>query len=60
LSGAVQQLRQPIRRFTWRERVLMIWESVVVWPIAMLYYRRAIPKQLIARGKRRTSWNGPN
>ena len=58
LSGAVQQLRQPIRHFTWRERVMMIWESVVMWPIAMLYYRRAIPKQLIARGKRRTSWSG--
>jgi len=60
LSGAIRQLHQPIRRFTWRERVLMIWESVVAWPVAMLYYRRAIPRQLIARGKRRTRWNGPN
>lgn len=58
LAGAVQQLRQPIRRFTWRERVLMIWESVVVWPIAMLYYRRTIPGKLLARGKRRMNWDG--
>jgi len=60
LAGAIQQLRQPIRDFTWRERVLMVLESVVVWPVAMLYYRRAIPKRLKARGRRRTSWNGHN
>jgi class 3 adenylate cyclase len=60
LSGAIQQLRQPIRRFTWHERVLMIWESVVAGLMANLYFRRAIPGQMIARGKRRTSWNGPN
>ena len=59
LSDVVQQLRHPIRPFTTREKLLMIIEAIWM-PIAVkFHYRRAIPKQLIARGERRTHWAGP-
>ena len=53
-----EQLRNPIRRFTRREKLLMILGAIAEWPIVSLYYSRAIPKQLVARGRRRTSWRG--
>jgi hypothetical protein len=54
LAAAMQQLRNPIRRFSWTEKALMLWEAAVALPLAArLYYRRALPKQLMARGRRR-------
>jgi hypothetical protein len=58
LPAVVAQLRNPIRPFTWREKLRMALDPLVEWPAFLLYHRRAIPKQLIARGKRRTSWRG--
>jgi hypothetical protein len=40
LAIAIQQLRKPIRRFSWREKFLMLFESVVATPLALLYYPR--------------------
>lgn len=54
LAAALQQIRNPIRRFSWIEKLAMLLESAVVIPLAgLLYYRRALPKQLRARGARR-------
>jgi len=54
LAAAIRQLRNPIRRFSWTEKTLMLWEAAVALPLATrLYYRRALPKQLMARGRRR-------
>ena len=53
-----QQLRHPVRQFSVREKALMIWETFS-WPIAFLFkYRRSIPREVIARGRRRASWVG--
>jgi hypothetical protein len=58
-SDVMRQLRHPVRAFTTREKLMMICESLWL-PLAMkLHYRRAIPKAMIARGKRRTEWAGP-
>ncbi len=58
-SDVMTQLRHPVRAFTTREKLLMIGEALWL-PLAMkLHYRRAIPKAMIARGKRRTEWAGP-
>ena len=54
LTAAMQQIRNPIRRFSWIEKFMMLFESAVITPLAgLLYFRRAIPKQLMARGQRR-------
>ena len=58
LPAIFAQLRRPIRPFTWREKFRMVLDPLIEWPAVLLYHRRAIPKQLIARGKRRTSWRG--
>jgi class 3 adenylate cyclase len=53
-AAALQQLRFPIRRFSWREKFLMLFESGVVAPIMFVFYFwLALPKQLRARGQRR-------
>jgi hypothetical protein len=54
VSAALQQIRQPIRPFSWLEKARMLFESAVVVPLATrLYYRRAIPRQMRERGRRR-------
>jgi Protein of unknown function (DUF2652) len=54
VAAALQQIRQPIRPFSWLEKARMLFESAVVMPLAtLLYYRRAIPRQMRARGRRR-------
>ena len=54
VAAALQQIRNPIRSFSWLEKLGMLLESAVVIPLAgFLYYRRALPKQLRARGARR-------
>ncbi len=58
LAAAMKQVRQPIRRFGWFQKTMMIWDAVVRSSILLRYYERAIPKQQMARGKRRTSWRG--
>ncbi len=58
VAAAMQQVRQPIRRFGWFQKMMMIWDAVVRSPILLRYYQRAIPDQQMARGKRRTSWRG--
>jgi hypothetical protein len=51
--AAALQLRHPVRKFTLRERLAMLVESL--WePLAFLvYYRREIPRRVLARGKPR-------
>ena len=49
-----EQWRRPVRGYGWIEKALMGWDAVVLWPAAfLLYYRRAIPERVLARGKRR-------
>ena len=52
-KAAVQQFRRPCRPFSWLERALMVFDALLLIPKFRLYYRRMIPKQQRARGKRR-------
>lgn len=56
--AAVQQMRSPIRGFSWFDRLLMIWEATVGFRVFRLLARRSIPAAQRARGKRREEW-GP-
>lgn len=54
VAAALQQIRNPIRHFSWLEKLRMLVESAIVIPLANLfYYRNAIPRQLRARSGRR-------
>lgn len=57
-SAAWQQMRAPIRSFSWRDRLLMTWEAVVAFRL----FRRRVKKSILAtqkaRGRRREAW-GP-
>lgn len=53
VAAALQQIRNPIRPFSWIEKLSMLLQSAVVTPVVMLFHRRALPRQLRARGKRR-------
>jgi class 3 adenylate cyclase len=54
--AAMDQLRRPIRTSGWIDRALMVCESFVMTPLALLHETRAIPKRQRARGQRRTTW----
>jgi len=54
----IEQLRHPVRPFTLREKLLLI-RDAIFGPIRMrLIEGAAIRERVVARGKRRTSWNG--
>jgi len=54
VAAALQQLRHPVRPFSWLQKARMLFESAIVVPLAtLIYYRRAIPRQMRARGRRR-------
>jgi len=54
-ASAVQQLRNPVRTFSLREKLLMLWDGIWL-PLEFLFYRRqTIPRELIRRGERRPS-----
>ena len=52
---AAQQLRRPVRPFTLQERLTMIVKSFLEPLAYLLYYRREIPRRVLARGKPRPS-----
>ncbi len=54
LAAAFQQLRNPIRPFRWWEKLAILIESTVGMSLAHLTFRRTIPRQIRARGHRRS------
>lgn len=57
-AAALQQVRSPIRRFGWSERLLMLWDALVGFRLARGRLQDAIPAAQRARGRRRTEWAG--
>lgn len=57
-KAAVQQMRSPIRRFSWRDRALMVGEAVIGFRLFRRQARKSIPATQRARGRRRDEW-GP-
>jgi hypothetical protein len=57
VRATVEQLRHPIRQFTWREKAAMVGEALLTPLVTRLFLRRSLPGQMMARGKRRTSWS---
>jgi len=54
--GAVlQQLRNPVRPFTWMEKLQMLLASAVASPLGFFVMPRVVARQLMARAKRRDS-----
>ena len=53
-TAAVQQIRNPVRRFSLLQKIAMLVEASVVAPLVSAFYIRwALPRQLRARGARR-------
>jgi hypothetical protein len=56
--AALQQLRQPIRKFGLFDKAMMLWEGLVEYRLVRRAIARSIPLAQLARGKRRTEWTG--
>lgn len=54
--AALQQMRSPIGAFGWRERLMMLWDATVTFPLLRRRLSQAIPAAQLRRGKRRTEW----
>lgn len=57
-TAALRQMRDPIRSFGWLERLLMLWDAMIGFPLVRRRIRDAVPAAQLARGKRRTEWTG--
>ncbi|MGD8830736.1 MAG: DUF2652 domain-containing protein [Pseudomonadales bacterium] len=56
--AAIRQMQSPIRGFSWRDRLMMVWDAVVGFRLARRQTRRSILSAQRARGRRREEW-GP-
>lgn len=56
---ALYELGAPVRAFSWRDRLMMVWEAVVGFRLMRRRIRWAIPAEQLARGRRRTEWAAP-
>jgi hypothetical protein len=52
-KAALDQFRRPFGTYSWLERMLMVLDALIMKPKFHFYWRREIPRQQRARGKRR-------
>lgn len=57
LSAAIQQMRSPIREFSWPQRLLMVWDSIAA-SVGLWCPRKPTTEAQRLRGKRRNFGTG--
>ena len=56
--ATLKQLREPVRPFSWREKLSMLWGLVIAPFMAGTVKSGDLAKEMKARGKLRTEWAG--
>jgi Protein of unknown function (DUF2652) len=59
VRAAIAQLRDPVRTFTWTEKLGMVMMAAISPLFLFFHARRAVPAAVRARGHARTEWGPP-
>ncbi|MEZ5558165.1 MAG: DUF2652 domain-containing protein [Pseudomonadales bacterium] len=57
--AVLQQIRSPTSRLTWKDRLLLIWEQVVLYRLGSPSLKTRIRRTQRQRGHRREQWGPP-